>query len=150
MAEEDTTQRLSEYSTRTNVNAMNIALVDQRATVLERRTDEYHARLHKAEDEILVIKTKQEIHDVQIQGMRKLLAGNGDRATIPMDIARMDQMIANILKVDWNKVQADIGTLSDEIQDLRDWKEKIESRAWQVWFAVIVAILTSVLGLVLK
>jgi hypothetical protein len=141
--QEEAQQRLQEYSTRTNVNAMNIALVDQRTAILEKRTDEYHLRLHKTEDELLVVKTKQEIHDVQIQGMRKILVGNGDRETIPMDIQRMEQAITNILKVDWNKAQA-------ELDELKEWQEKLDARAWQIWFVVIVALLTSALGLILK
>lgn len=137
MSDDDTQTRLQEYSTRTNVNAMNVALVEQRQTVTEKRVDEYHMRLHKAEDELLVVKTKQEIHDVQIQGMRKILVGNGDRETIPMDIQRMEQAISNILKADWNKAQA-------ELDDLNEWKDKVESRAWQVAVIIIGLIISNV------
>ncbi len=134
---DDATQRLSEYSTRTNVNAMNIALVDQRLTITERRVEEYHSRLHAAEDRLLVLQTRQEIHDVQIQGLRKILVGNGDRETIPMDIQRMDQAIASILKVDSTKLQA-------EIDNVREWKEMIESRAWAIALLILGLIVSNV------
>jgi hypothetical protein len=138
MAEADDTQgRLKDYSLRTNVNAMNVALLDQRLTVNEKRTDEYHQRLHKQEDEMLIVKTKQEIHDVQIQAMRKILVGNGDRETIPMDIERMELAIANILKVDWNKAQR-------ELDALKEWKEKIDGRAWQVAIIIIGLVISNV------
>jgi hypothetical protein len=138
MAEADDTQgRLKDYSLRTNVNAMNVALLDQRLTVNEKRTDEYHQRLHKQEDEMLIVKTKQEIHDVQIQAMRKILVGNGDRETIPMDIERMELAIANILKVDWNKAQR-------ELDALKEWKDKVDARAWQVAIIIIGLVISNV------
>jgi hypothetical protein len=55
----------------------------------------------------------------------------------------MEQAITNILKVDWNKAQA-------ELDELKEWQEKLDARAWQIWFVVIVALLTSALGLILK
>ncbi len=119
------------------MNAMGIALVEQRTTVTEKRLDEYHIRLHKIEDEFLIVKTKQEIHDVQIQGMRKILVGNGDRETIPMDMLRMEQAIANILKVDWNKAQA-------ELDALKEWQDKIDSRGWQIAVIIIGLIISNI------
>jgi hypothetical protein len=137
MPDEDINERLKDYSTRTNVNAMQNALLDQRVTVLEKRVDEYHLRLHKNEDDLLITKTKQEIHDAQIQSMRKILVGNGDRETIPMDLQRMDQMITEILKVDWNKAQR-------ELDDLSEWKKTLESRGWQVAVIIIGLIISNV------
>lgn len=138
MAEtQEENQRLSEYSTRTNVNAMNIALVDQRVTILEKQTDGYHLRLHNVEDDMLVVKTKQEIHDVQIQGMRKVLVGNGDRETIPMDLQRMEQNIANILKVDWNKAQA-------ELDAIKKWQEGFDKKVMLIWGSIAVLVLNRI------
>ncbi len=122
---------------------MNIALVEQRQTITEKQVDEFHQRLHKAEDELLVTRTKQEIHDVQIQGMRKILMGNGDRETIPMDIQRMEQAIANILKADWNRAQS-------ELDGLNKWREKIDARAWQIWLVIIGLIITNVWSLIVR
>ena len=140
---EETAQRLSDYSTRTNVNAMNIALVEQRMAVVERRQEEYHQRLHKVEDESLVMKTVQSIHDVQIQGVRKILVGNGDRETIPMDMDRMERSIQDILKVDWTAMRL-------KTEDLEKWKETASARMWQIWMIVIGLTLTSVWGIFFK
>lgn len=117
-------QRLSEYSTRTNVNAMNIALVQQSMAIVERRLEEYQQRLHLVEDEKLVIKTVQQIHDTQIQAMRKILIGNGDRETIPMDMDRMERAIAEILKIDHKDLQSRLKVLEERstgIQKLWDF-----------------------------
>ena len=137
MSDSNESQRLSEYSTRTNVNAMQIALVDQRTAIVEKRTEEYHHRLHKAEDELLVVKTVQSIHDVQIQGMRKILVGNGDRETIPMDLERLDRAIAEILKVD----QRD---LNNRLKTIEDYKEKLDARAWQIAIIIIGLIISNI------
>jgi hypothetical protein len=96
-----TLQRLSDYSQKTNTNTVNIALHDQRLTVLERRVEEYHKRLHDAEDTLLTVKVVQGIHDLQISGFKRILLGNGERETIPMDIERLEREIQSILKVDW-------------------------------------------------
>ena len=144
MAEtENITQRLSDYSTRTNVNAMQTALLDQRLAITEKRVEEYHQRLHKAEDELLVAKTVQTIHDTQINAMRKIVIGNGDRETIPMDMERMERNIQDILKVDWAAMRI-------RLDELEKYKEKVDSRSWQIWLAIILALVASVLNLVLK
>ncbi len=122
---------------------MNIALVEQRQTITEKQVDEFHQRLHKAEDDLLITRTKQEIHDVQIQGMRKILVGNGDRETIPMDIQRMEQAITSILKADWNKAQS-------ELDEINKWREKIDARAWQIWLVIIGLIIGTVWGLIAR
>jgi hypothetical protein len=140
---EEITQRLSDYSTRTNVNAMNIALIEQRMAVVERRQEEYHLRLHKVEDENLVMKTVQSIHDAQIQGVRKILIGNGDRETIPMDMDRMERAIQDILKVDWTAMRL-------KTEDLEKWKEAFTARMWQIWMLVIGLAITSIWGIFFK
>jgi hypothetical protein len=120
------------------VNAMNIALVDQRTVVLEKRVDEYHNRLHKQEDEMLVVKTKQEIHDAQIQGMRKILVGNGDRETIPMDLERMDRAIAEILKVDHRELASRLRTLEEHNAGQNKTRDHIVNTAIAVATSAIV------------
>ena len=144
MAEtENIAQRLSDYSVKTNVNAMQTALLDQRLAITEKRVEEYHQRLHKAEDELLVAKTVQTIHDTQINAMRKIVIGNGDRETIPMDMERMERNIQDILKVDWAAMRI-------TLDELEKYKEKVDSRSWQIWLAIILALVASVLNLVLK
>lgn len=140
---EEITQRLSDYSLRTNTNAMNIALIEQRMAVVERRQEEYHLRLHKVEDENLVMKTVQSIHDAQIQGVRKILIGNGDRETIPMDMDRMERAIQDILKVDWTAMRL-------KTEDLEKWKEAFTARMWQIWMLVIGLAITSIWGIFFK
>lgn len=133
--DEEVTQRLSEYSTRTNVNAMNIALVQQSVAIVEKRMEEYHLRLHKVEDEFLVIKTIQQIHDTQIQSMRKILIGNGDRETIPMDLERLDRAIADILKVDHRDLQNRLKNLEDRAT----WERRLWDYAVNATIAGMVA-----------
>ncbi len=131
MAEtEEVNQRLNDYSLRTNTNAMATALLDQRLAIMEKRVEEYHQRLHKAEDDLLVAKTVQAIHDTQIAAMRKILMGNGNRDTIPMDLERLELNIQGILKVDW-------ATMQNSLKDLAEFKNKIDSRAWQVAVIII-------------
>lgn len=115
MDDENIAQRLSDYSTRTNVNAMNIALVDQRMTITERLVSEANARLTKAENDVIVMKTVQALHDTQILSMRKILIGNGDRETIPMDLERLERNIQDILKVNWTQIQADVSSLQKQV-----------------------------------
>lgn len=131
---EDINQRLNDYSLRTNTNAMQQALLDQRVTVMEKRVEEYHLRLHKAEDELLVIKTIQQIHDVQIQGMRKILVGNGDRETIPMDLDRMERAIEEILKTNWKQLAVDMETV-------KAWQSNFDKKYAVLWGAVVLLIL---------
>jgi hypothetical protein len=107
-------QRLSDYSIKTNTNTVNIALLNQRMDVLERRTEEYHKRLHEVEDAILTIKVVQGIHDTQIHAMRKILVGNGERDTIPFDLDRLENSIQGILKVDWVGMGNRLKTLEDK------------------------------------
>jgi hypothetical protein len=135
---DESQQRLSEYSTRTNVNAMNIALIDQRTAILEKRVDEYHGRLHTAEDELLVVKTVQQIHDTQIQAMRKILVGNGDRETIPMDLERMDRAIAEILKVDHKELASRLGTLENYVAGQNKTRDQIINTAITVITSALV------------
>jgi hypothetical protein len=135
MPEDPETQtRLSDYSTRTNVNAMNIALIDQRTAILEKRVDEYHSRLHTAEDELLVVKTVQQIHDTQIQAMRKILVGNGDRETIPMDIERMERAIEDILKTNWKQIAIDLALVAK-------WQESFDKKYAVVWAAIALLVI---------
>ena len=140
---EEISNKLNDYSTRTNVNAMNIALVEQRMAVIERRTEEYHLRIHKAEDDVLVLKTVQSIHDVQIQGMRKILIGNGDRETIPMDMDRMERAIQDILKVNWVEMRV-------KTEALEEWKASMTTRMWQIAMIAIGLGVTSIWGLFFK
>ena len=136
MAEnEDLNQRLNDYSLRTNTNAMQTALLDQRLTINEKRTEEYHLRLHKAEDELLVIKTVQAIHDTQIQGMRKILVGNGDRETIPMDMDRMERAIEDILKTNWKQIAIDL-------EVTKKWQESFDKKYMAIW-GVVAALVVS-------
>ena len=138
MAEdENINQRLSDYSLRTNTNAMGLALLDQRQTVTERRVEEYHHRLHKAEDDLLVIKTVQAIHDTQIQGMRKILVGNGDRETIPMDMDRMERAIEEILKTNWKQIAFDL-------EIVKKWQGDFDKKYAAIWVAVALLILNRV------
>jgi hypothetical protein len=111
MAEEETQQRLQDYSVRLSANSTNIALADQRLSVAERQLGEYHVRLHEAEDKLLTIKVVQEIHDTQIKAFGKLLIGNGTRETIPMDVDRLERAIQDILKVNWKQMEADMNAL---------------------------------------
>ena len=138
MAEdENINQRLSDYSLRTNTNAMGLALLDQRETVLEKRVEEYHHRLHKAEDDLLVLKTVQAIHDVQIQGMRKILVGNGDRETIPMDMERMERAIEEILKTNWKQIAIDL-------EIAKRWQDGFDKKFAVLWGAIALLILNRV------
>ena len=138
MAEdENINQRLSDYSLRTNTNAMGLALLDQRQTVTERRVEEYHHRLHKAEDDLLVIKTVQAIHDTQIQGMRKILVGNGDRETIPMDMDRMERAIEEILKTNWKQIAFDL-------EIVKKWQGDFDKKYAAIWGAIALLILNRV------
>lgn len=138
MAEdENINQRLSDYSLRTNTNAMGLALLDQRQTVTERRVEEYHHRLHKAEDDLLVIKTVQAIHDTQIQGMRKILVGNGDRETIPMDMDRMERAIEEILKTNWKQIAFDL-------EIVKKWQGDFDKKYAVLWGAIALLILNRV------
>jgi hypothetical protein len=137
MADDDTTQRLSEYSTRTNVNAMQIALVDQRTAIVEKRMEEYHLRLHKAEDDLLVVKTVQSIHDTQIQGMRKVLVGNGDRETIPMDLDRMERAIEEILKTNWRQISTDL-------EAVKKWQDGFDKKLALIWGSIAVLVINRV------
>jgi hypothetical protein len=134
---DDIKKRLDDYSLRTNTNAMANALLDQRLTVTEKRMEEYHQRLHKAEDEFLVVKTIQSIHDTQIQGMRKILVGNGDRETIPMDLDRMERAIEEILKTNWKKIDVDL-------EGLKQWQEDVKRTNWLIWGTLATIILNRV------
>ena len=140
---EDITQRLSDYSTRTNVNAMATALLDQRQTVTERRVEEYHLRLHKAEDALLVAKTVQAIHDTQIQAMRKILVGNGDRDTIPLDIDRMERSIEEILKTNWKQIAIDL-------ELVKKWQDGFDKKYAAVWGVIIVLVINRVWEIFVK
>jgi hypothetical protein len=138
MAEhDDITQRLSDYSLRTNTNAMATALLDQRQAVTERRVEEYHQRLHKAEDDLLVLKTVQAIHDTQIQSMRKILVGNGDRDTIPMDIDRMERAVEDILKTNWRQIGIDLGVV-------QKWQGDFDKKYAVLWGIVAVLVANKV------
>jgi hypothetical protein len=138
MAEHDEiTQRLSDYSLRTNTNAMATALLDQRQAVTERRVEEYHQRLHKAEDDLLVLKTVQAIHDTQIQSMRKILVGNGDRDTIPMDIDRMERAVEDILKTNWRQIGIDLGVV-------QKWQGDFDKKYAVLWGIVAVLVANKV------
>lgn len=140
---EDITQRLNDYSLRTNTNAMQTALLDQRLTITEKRVEEYHQRLHKAEDDLLVAKTVQAIHDTQIQSMRKILVGNGTRDTIPFDLDRLENSIQGILKVNWQ-------AMLTRLDELEEFKKTVDARAWQVWMVIIGLVITSIWGLFFK
>jgi hypothetical protein len=134
---EDITQRLSDYSLRTNTNAMATALLDQRQSVTERRVEEYHQRLHKAEDDLLVTKTVQAIHDTQIQSMRKILIGNGDRETIPMDMDRMERAIEEILKTNWRQIGIDL-------EAVKKWQDGFDKKIAWVWGAIGILVINRV------
>lgn len=136
MTENEVQERLKDYSTKTNVNAMNIELLKQSSAVNEKRLDEYHKRLHESEDTLLVIKTVQAIHDTQIQALRKILVGNGERETIPMDIERLEREIQDILKVDWRSMKV-------ELVELDEWKKEVTSRVWQISVIVIGLVITT-------
>ena len=134
MTDESVEQRLKDYSLRTNTNAMANALLDQRVTVLEKRLEDYHQRLHKSEDELLVVKTIQSIHDTQIQGMRKILVGNGDRETIPMDLDRMERAIEEILKTNWKQIVADL-------EVTKKWQDSFDKKMATVWGAMALLVI---------
>jgi chromosome segregation ATPase len=137
MSDENITQRLSEHSTKVNVNAMQIALLEQRVTIVERRMDEYHQRLHEAEDDILKMKVVQEIHDTEIKVLDKMLIGNGTRETIPMDIDRMSRAISDILKVDTK-------AMNIKIETLLAWQQLVSNRSWQIWMIVIGLVISQI------
>ena len=140
---EEITQRLSDYSLRTNTNAMQTALIDQRLTVAEKRAEEYHFRLHKAEDDLLVSKTVQAIHDTQIQAMRKILVGNGDRETIPMDMERMERAIEEILKTNWKQIAIDL-------ELVKKWQDSFDKKYAVIWGAIALLIINRVWELFVK
>jgi hypothetical protein len=140
---DDINQRLSDYSLRTNTNAMQSALLDQRLTINEKRTEEYHLRLHKAEDDLLVLKTVQAIHDVQIQGVRKILIGNGDRETIPMDIDRMERAVEDILKTNWKQIAIDLGIV-------QKWQGDFDKKYAVLWGIVAVLVANKVWDIFFK
>ncbi len=140
---EETTERLKDYSTRTNTNAMQIALVDQRMAISEKRLDEYYTRLGKTEADVLVVKTVQAIHDTQLASMRKILVGNGDRETIPMDLDRLERNIQDILKVDWKTMQI-------QLRELEKLRDSISTRTWQIWMLIIGLLLTSLWNFIVR
>ena len=117
--------RLATYSMRSAANATQIALAEQRLAAQEKLIEGYHQRLHMAEDKIITIKVIQEIHDTEIKGIKKILVGNGTRDTIPMDLQRLEQNIQNILKVDWQEMKR-------ATEELNEWKDQLEARAWQL------------------
>jgi hypothetical protein len=116
---------------------MATALLDQRQAVTERRVEEYHQRLHKAEDDLLVLKTVQAIHDTQIQSMRKILVGNGDRDTIPMDIDRMERAVEDILKTNWRQIGIDLGVV-------QKWQGDFDKKYAVLWGIVAVLVANKV------
>jgi hypothetical protein len=136
-------ERLNTYSQKTNANAVQIALLDQRQTVTEKRVEEYHKRLHEVEDAVLVLRTIQEIHATKIASVHKIVIGNGERETIPADIERLENSIKNILHVDWS-------AMSIRIQNLEKFQDTLSSRMWQVWMAILLLLVTNILTLILK
>ncbi len=144
MAEQKTdAERFESYSQKTNVNAINIALHEQRIAGMEKRLDEYHIRLHVAEDKLLTMRVVQDIHDTQIRTYKAVLQGNGERQTIPMELDRLERDIQGILKVDWREMQGRI----DDLVKLRD---KIDARSWQIWMVVIGLILSQIFQWLVK
>lgn len=140
---EEINQRLSEHSTKVNVNAMEIALTKQSLAILQSQMQEYHQRLHKAEDDVLTIKVVQQIHDSEIKVHDKMLIGNGTRETIPLDIDRMSRAISDILKVDTKALQKDV-------VELMEWQKTISVRGWQIWMIIIGLVISQVWQWVVK
>jgi hypothetical protein len=132
--DKETQERLATQSMRIASVSTQAALLDQRISSLEKLVETYHRRIHELEDKIIGIKVVQEIHDVEIKGTKKLLQGNGNRDSIPMDLARLDMNIQNILKVDW-------GAMKNETEDLKEWKDRVDARAWQIAAGFILLII---------
>ena len=124
--EEEIQDRLKEHSVKISGEITKQALLDLRLTSLEEIAEKYHLRLHDVENQVIVMKVVQDIHEVQISSYRKALQGNGDKESIPMDIARIENSIQNILKVDWVAIRSDIDRL-----------KVVEARQWQIWILVI-------------
>lgn len=146
----DFQERLSNYSVRLAANQTQTTLHDQRMGSIEKLMEGYHQRVHVVEDDIVKIKVFQEIHDTEIKGVKKMLIGNGTRDTIPMDLVRLDNKIQSILNVNWQEMQTNIDALEIQLNVLKEWQQKIDSRAWQLWAAIILLLASNILGLVLR
>jgi hypothetical protein len=69
--------------------------------------------------------------------MRKILVGNGDRETIPMDLDRMERAIEEILKTNWKKIDVDL-------EGLKQWQEDVKRTNWLIWGTLATIILNRV------
>ena len=136
---DETAERLKEHSVRIATISTQEALNNQQLTIVKDLLEQYHRRLHEAENTILVMRVTQEIHDAQIKVYKKKLEGNGDNDSIPMDILRLEKDIEGILKLDLNKVRA-----------MLEWKDSATNFMRAMGTAVALLILNRIWEMVVR